>query len=171
MRTNIEIDDALMKDAMKALGVKTKKKRWKSVWNLLRSERRGRTCKKCARRLSSGRDIRKNCMVVDTSVWLDYLYYQQRVDVGNFWITTLVGTARLKCCRLFTKRCFRVCVLTLTKSTEDFSKTFNSLTFTIFPINSKRLPSTGNVVKKGLRFASLTIVWLPTTAWVIICLC
>ena len=36
MRTNIEIDDKLMKDALKATGVKTKRELYRSCWSVLR---------------------------------------------------------------------------------------------------------------------------------------
>ena len=76
MRTNIVIDDKLMRDTLRATGLKTKREAVEeALRTLLRLNKTGgdpQAPRKTELAGRSGRDEERSLILVDSSVWIDY---------------------------------------------------------------------------------------------------
>ncbi len=93
MRTNIVIDDRLMRDTLRATGLKTKRSRGQALRTLLRLRRQAeirRLPRQTGLARRSERDEERQLILVDSSVWIDY--FKGTITAQTEKLDSLLGT-------------------------------------------------------------------------------
>ncbi len=98
-------------------------------------------------------------MVVDTSVWLDYLYYQQHVDIGDYLNNYLTGNGPVEMLPVIYQEVLQG--MRTDKEYRRFQRNVQQFDFYYFSNQFEAAHQAASIYRKcrqkGLRFASLTI--------------